>query len=256
MTKLHLDGICHEFDGKDLFVGLDLSVQKGDVVAIVGTSGVGKTTLFNIASGLIMPKSGRVCIDGVETTGQAGHVGYMLQKDLLLPFKSVYDNIALPLTLKKQDKSTIYNAIMPKLQQFGLDGLHHKYPQQLSGGQRQRVALLRTYLSNSELMLLDEPFSALDYVTKHQMYAWFDDFRQKVGLTCLIITHDIEEAMNLANCVYVLRGFPASLSKPFVIPKSPQFAQSAEFLVLKGEILAHMHPSFDFKENDEKVNYF
>ncbi|OPH34298.1 ABC transporter ATP-binding protein [Moraxella equi] len=236
-AKLQLVDIHHEFDDKPLFAELNLTIYQGKIVAIIGASGVGKTTLFNIASGLIMPKAGKVLIDGKDSTGQAGSVGYMLQKDLLLPFKSVYDNIALPLTLQNLPKSAIHDKIMPLLPAFGLDELYHKYPAQLSGGQRQRVALLRTYLSNDSLMLLDEPFSALDFVTKNQMYEWFGAFQKDKELTCLIITHDIDEAIYLADELYVLKGLPATLAHHFVIDKSSDFLQSVEYLNLKQNVL-------------------
>lgn len=237
-SKLQLQGIWHDFGGKALFDGIDLTVSSGDVVAILGASGVGKTTLFNIAAGLIKPKSGQVLVDGQDITGQAGHVGYMLQKDLLLPFKRVYDNIALPLILQGQSRQAIEAAILPKLAVFGLEDLYQRYPQELSGGQRQRAALLRTYLSNDNLMLLDEPFSALDFVTKHHMHQWFGEFQKNSGLTCLIITHDIDEALVLANHVYVLKGFPAQLSHHFVSPSELGFADTTDYLTLKKAVLS------------------
>lgn len=240
-AKLSLVNICHRFVtatmDAPLFQNLSLSVAPRQVVSIIGTSGVGKSTLFNIAAGLIRPESGQVIIDGVDSTGKAGQVGYMLQKDLLLPFKSIYDNIALPMMLQGMDRAAIQARITPNLGLFGLDGLADKYPHQLSGGQRQRAALLRTYLSNDHLMLLDEPFSALDFVTKSEMYAWFNAFRHQTGLTCLMITHDIDEAIYLSDCVYVLKGFPATLAHRFEIPKEDGFMQSQEFLVLKERIL-------------------
>lgn len=240
MSKLILNNLHHSFENKPLFNGLSLSVGTGEVVAIVGASGVGKTTLFNIVAGLIAPSGGQVLIDGVDRTGQAGFVGYMLQKDLLLPFKSVYDNIALPLTLKGVAKDKIKAEIDTHLTAFGLDGLTHKYPHQLSGGQRQRVALLRTYLSNDNLMLLDEPFSALDYVTKHQMYGWFNEFQKSLNLTCLMITHDIDEAIYLADKIYVLKGFPAHFSDEFVLDKGADFVKSAGFWEMKERILGEI----------------
>ncbi|MFB2538651.1 MULTISPECIES: ABC transporter ATP-binding protein [unclassified Acinetobacter] len=234
--KLKLENICHHFEQKPLFENLHLNIQQGQIIAIVGTSGVGKTTLFNIAAGLIAPSQGKVFIDGQDVTAQAGHVGYMLQKDLLLPFKSVYGNIALSLTLKNQSSKEIEEKIQPLLNDFGLTGLEHKYPHLLSGGQRQRAALLRTYLSNQNLMLLDEPFSALDFVTKNNMYTWFKQFQQKLDLTCLIITHDIDEAIYLADRIYILKGFPAQLTQRFDIPKQNDFLQSQDYLKLKQHI--------------------
>lgn len=235
---LVLKEITHAFEQKPIFENLNMAVTKNDVVSIVGASGVGKTTLFNIAAGLLTPTSGEVWINGVETTGQAGTVGYMLQKDLLLPFKSVFDNIALPLTLKGYSKTKIEEVVTPQLAHFGLKGLEHQYPQTLSGGQRQRAALLRTYLSDNPIMLLDEPFSALDFVTKDEMYHWFSQLQKRLELTCLIITHDIDEAIYLSDHLYVLKGEPAQLTEHFVIPKSEGFLDSQQYLVLKKQILA------------------
>ncbi|EGE26018.1 ABC transporter ATP-binding protein [Moraxella catarrhalis] len=238
--KLEFKNISHAFTTNaktPLFDGLNLKVAQGSVVSIVGASGVGKSTLFNIAAGLIYPSHGQVMIDGKNVTGTSGYVGYMLQKDLLLPYKTVYDNIALPLMLSHKTKQEIAAQIQPNLTIFGLDGLTKKYPNQLSGGQRQRVALLRTYLSNRELMLLDEPFSALDFVTKADMHEWFGQFRQANQLTCLIITHDIDEAIYLSDEVYVLKGMPAMFTHHFWVPKQQDFYQSTEYLTLKQQIL-------------------
>ncbi|SUD90987.1 ABC transporter ATP-binding protein [Psychrobacter phenylpyruvicus] len=234
---LVLKEITHAFDQKPIFENLNMAVAKNDVVSIVGASGVGKTTLFNIAAGLLMPTSGQVWIKGVETTGQAGTVGYMLQKDLLLPFKSVFDNIALPLTLKGYSKAKIEEIVRPQLPHFGLQGLEQQYPQTLSGGQRQRAALLRTYLSDNPIMLLDEPFSALDFVTKDEMYHWFSQLQKRLELTCLIITHDIDEAIYLSNHLYVLKGSPAQFTEQFEIPKDEGFMESRQYLILKKQIL-------------------
>lgn len=236
-ATLILKDIHHAFNGLPLFEGIHLQVHKKQVVSIVGASGVGKTTLFNIAAGLITPSSGDVWINGQNTTGKAGTVGYMLQKDLLLPFKTVYDNISLPLILKGHSKTKIAQIVKPQLPHFGLDGLENQYPHHLSGGQKQRAALLRTYLSDNPIMLLDEPFSALDFVTKDEMYHWFHQLQQRLELTCLIITHDIDEALYLSDELYVLKGFPASFSHQFTIPKHDGFLDSQAYLTLKKDIL-------------------
>lgn len=235
--KLILNNICHHFGDTKLLEGVSLSLVSGQVVAIVGTSGVGKSTLFNIVAGLICPQVGKVIIDGVDRTGQAGFAGYMLQKDLLLPFKRVYDNVALPLVLKNVAKDSIRQAVQTHSHAFGLANLLDKYPHQLSGGQRQRVALLRTYLNSDSLMLLDEPFSALDYVTKHQMYDWFRLFQIQKQLTCLLITHDIDEAMRLADNIYVLKGTPACFVQKFDVDKSAGFVDSMDYIHLKKAII-------------------
>ncbi|WP_201546879.1 ABC transporter ATP-binding protein [Psychrobacter lutiphocae] len=236
-SVLRLENISHAFGQQPIFDNLYMSVANNTVVSIVGASGVGKTTLFNIAAGLLTPWAGRVFINGVDTTGQAGTVGYMLQKDLLLPFKTVFDNIALPLTLQGFSKAKIADIVNPQLASFGLQGLEHQYPQALSGGQRQRAALLRTYLSDNPIMLLDEPFSALDFVTKDEMYHWFSQLQKRLQLTCLIITHDIDEAIYLSDELYVLKGSPAIFTQKFSIPKDEGFLDSQAYLQLKKQIL-------------------
>src|SRR5699024_8798312 len=131
-----------------------------------GVSGVGKTTLFNILSGLVIPDEGKVLLDNMDITGQAGQVSYMLQKDLLLPYKTIIDNVSLPIIIRGENKKTARNEAGKYFETFGINGTENKYPYQLSGGMRQRAALLRTYLLSQEMALLDEPFSALDTITK------------------------------------------------------------------------------------------
>lgn len=235
---LQLLGVNRAFGDTIVLDDVNLTIKTGSVIAIVGASGVGKSTLFHIAAGLLAPTTGRVLVDGVDRTGKPFGAGYMLQQDLLLPFKSVYANIALPLTLQKWDKAAVRAKIEPLLPVFGLENLTDRYPSQLSGGQRQRAALLRTYLSNDRLMLLDEPFSALDYLSKTDMQAWFSSFQRQKRLTCLIITHDIDEAMHLADEVYTLVGSPGRLERRFLMDKSDDFLQSADFLRQKRAILA------------------
>ena len=219
MPKLELKKISHTFaDAPDDSILKDISlyVNEGEIVSIIGPSGGGKTTLFHIAAGLLRPSAGQVYLSGQEITGQSGHVSYMLQKDLLLPFKTVLDNVALPQIIKGKDKKTARAEAAAYFQDFGLAGTEGKYPKMLSGGMRQRAALLRTYLFGREVTLLDEPFSALDAITKENIHQWYIDVMAQLNLTTLFITHDMEEAILLSDRIYVLKGRPAGLSAEII----------------------------------------
>lgn len=213
MTILDINKICHSFDDKPILKNISLSMKKGETIGIIGASGVGKTTLFNIIAGLLKADSGSINIE------KDYKIGYMLQKDLLLAFKTVYDNIALPLVIQKKDKEYIRQKIEDKLESFGLKGLENKYPSSLSGGQRQRAALLRTYMFSADILLLDEPFSALDYITKQEMYEWFLNIKRELNISTMIISHDIDEVVSLCDKVYVLKNRPANITKEFNIVK-------------------------------------
>ena len=172
MALLKAENISVQFDNKPVLNQVSLSLSEGELVSILGVSGSGKTTLFNVLSGLIIPDSGKVYIKDIDVTGKSGHMSYMLQKDLLLPYKTIIDNVALPLVMKGMNKKEARSRVLPYFEQFGLDGTMKMYPRQLSGGMRQRAALLRTYMCNNQIALLDEPFSALDTLTKTAMHNW------------------------------------------------------------------------------------
>ncbi len=192
------------------FRHLNLMLMRGEFAAILGLSGSGKTTLFNILAGLDKPDEG-----SVEVTEA---IGYMMQKDLLLPWKRVADNIALPLTMRGIPKKDSLAEVQKHLAAFGLEGLERRWPAQLSGGERQRAALLRTYLYAGNILLLDEPFSGLDAITRENMQSWLKEIKERFRLTILLITHDIDEAIALADTIHVLSPHPpASLHPPIKI---------------------------------------
>ena len=205
-------------------------------------SGGGKTTLFNIIAGLNRPQKGSVILNGEDVTGKTGRISYMLQKDMLLPYRTVVDNAALPLIIKGMKKKEARLRASELFAQFGLDGTQKKYPAELSGGMRQRAALLRTYLFSAEVALLDEPFSALDTLTKSDMHRWYLDIMDRIKLSTLFITHDIDEAILLSDRIYLLGGKPASLTDEIVIkekkPRARDFALSQSFLEYKREIIS------------------
>ena len=173
MKKLSAYNISKSYDNKEIIKDTSLEIYEGELVCLLGVSGVGKTTLFNILSGLLIPDEGKVLLDNVDITGEAGHISYMLQKDLLLPYKTVLDNVSLPLIIKGENKKKARIEASKYFETFGIHGTQKKYPHQLSGGMRQRAALLRTYLFSQEVALLDEPFSALDTINKISMHSWY-----------------------------------------------------------------------------------
>lgn len=244
MTVLKVDEVSKSFDGQKILEKISLELHEGEIVSLLGVSGGGKTTLFNLISGLTMPDEGRIWLEKEEITGKPGMVSYMLQKDLLLPYKTIVDNVALPLLIKGMKKSEAREKASGYFEQFGLSGYEKKYPGQLSGGMKQRAALLRTYLFSEKVALLDEPFSALDMLTKSAVHEWYLDVMEKIHLSTIFITHDIDEAILLSDRIYLLTGRPGKLTKEVVIketkPRRKDFNLSEEFLSYKKEILEHL----------------
>lgn len=242
MEKLEVKNVSKSFDGKPILDDISIELNKGELVCLLGISGGGKTTLFNIISGLLSPDSGQVLLDGKDVTNQPGHISYMLQKDLLLPYRTIEDNAALPLLLKGVKKKSARAQVSPLFEQFGLEGTQKKYPSQLSGGMRQRAALLRTYMFSKDVALLDEPFSALDTLTKSSMHKWYLNVMDKIQLSTLFITHDIDEAILISDRIYLLSGSPGKITAEIIIkelkPRQDSFNLTAEFLEYKRKILS------------------
>lgn len=242
MEKLEVKNVSKYFDGKPVLQDISIELNRGELVCLLGVSGGGKTTLFNIISGLLAPDGGQVLLDGQDITCKPGQISYMLQKDLLLPYRTIADNVALPLLLKGVKKKEARERVSPMFAQFGLEGTQQKYPAQLSGGMRQRAALLRTYLFSQNVALLDEPFSALDTLTKSAIHKWYLDVMEQIRLSTLFITHDIDEAILLSDRIYLLSGQPGRITKEIVIhepkPRGAEFNLTAEFLEYKKQILA------------------
>ena len=242
MNKLEVKHISKRFDGKPVLQDISIELNQGELVCLLGVSGGGKTTLFNVISGLLQPDRGQVLLDGKDITGKPGQISYMLQKDLLLPYRTIEDNVALPLLLKGTKKEEARNQVRPMFAQFGLEGTQKKYPAQLSGGMRQRAALLRTYMFSQEVALLDEPFSALDTLTKSAIHRWYLDVMEKIHLSTLFITHDIDEAILLSDRIYLLSGSPGEIRDEIIIkepkPRREDFNLTPEFLEYKRRILS------------------
>ena len=247
-TKLKVQGLRKGFavDGREVPVldGVDLDVRAGDFVSVIGPSGCGKTTLLNCLAGLDQPTSGRIELDGDPSAPRLGKVGFMPQKDLLLPWRTVLDNAALGLELMGEPRGEARRRALEMMELFGLAGFEGQWPSTLSGGMRQRAAFLRTLLPDQELVLLDEPFGALDALTRSQMQEWLLGVWQSLGKTIVLITHDVEEAVLLSDRVYVLTSRPARVKQVLEVelprPRSAEAVTEADFVRLKATLLASL----------------
>lgn len=213
--KIELRNVGKNFRGDGLFVqalkNISLRIEEGEFVTLIGPSGSGKSTLFNLIVGLLEPDEGEICINGDVCSNRTGMVGYMPQRDLLLPWRSILDNVILAQELRGIPKDRARKKARDLLPLFGLSDFSDVYPHALSGGMRQRAALLRTFLTERNLILLDEPFGALDALTRRELQDWLLSVWQEFGQTILFITHDVEEALYLGDRVIVLSSRPGQV---------------------------------------------
>jgi len=244
-AKLHLDDVSMRFKTPsgvfEALAPVSLTIPQGRFVSLIGPSGCGKSTLFNIIAGLLEPTGGRVLIDGTDATGSIGRVGYMLQKDLLLPWRTVLDNVVLGMEIQGVPLRAARERALPLLRRYGLSGFEFLYPSALSGGMRQRAALLRTLLFDTDIILLDEPFGALDAQTKLQMQEWLLQLWSDFGKTVVFVTHDVDEAIYLSDEVYVMATRPGRVveSIPITIarPRPRSATLKPEFIAIKEHCL-------------------
>jgi len=244
-AKLELRAITHVFaGGREPVKAVDdvtIRVPDNKFVSVLGPSGCGKSTIFNIVAGLIKPSAGEVYLDGMNISGMVGFVGYMLQKDLLLPWRTVLDNVILGMELQSVPKGEARERALPYLRRYGLAGFETQYPAALSGGMRQRAALLRTLLYDTEVILLDEPFGALDAQTRAHMQQWLLQIWADFNKTVVFITHDVEEAIFLSDQVVVMTQRPgrikAVIDIPIPRPRQPATLHDARFIALKQQCL-------------------
>lgn len=206
--KLEIQDLDLSYENKKVLDGLCLSVAEGEFLAILGPSGCGKSTILNILSGLLPPEGGRVLVDGEPISGVTEHFAYMPQDDLLLPWKTILDNVTLYGQINGH-KAQAREAALKEFETFGLGGYENAYPDQLSGGMRQRAAFLRTALCKADILLLDEPFGALDVITRNDMQDWLLNLRREFGRTTILVTHDIDEALYLADRICILSAMGA-----------------------------------------------
>ena len=221
MSILSFDNVSYQYPSEDFDIidRLSFSVEPGSFHCIIGISGFGKSTIFRMTNGLLKPKAGNICVNGSPITGQNHYCGYMPQKDMLFPWRTIGENLALPLEIQRRyTKSEQRELIDAALADVGLDGCRDKRPDELSGGMRQRAAFARTMLTGSDLLLLDEPFSALDFLTRISMQEWLLDQWQRHKKTILFITHDVEEAVFLSSSVLVVEKTPIHTLREIPVP--------------------------------------
>ena len=242
--KLVASGLGKRFpDGVEALADVSLSLAEGEFVSIVGPSGCGKSTLLAILAGLLEPSGGSVLLDGGEPPGgRLGRVGYMPQRDLLMQWRTTLENATVGLELAGVPRAAARAAALAEVDRFGLAGFEHRRPSALSGGMRQRAALLRTFLAGRELMLLDEPFGALDALTREAMREWLLGVWEADRKTILLVTHDVEEAVFLADRVIVLSGRPGRVVDVVAVelprPRTLAMTGSAPFAALRERLLA------------------
>ena len=236
---LEVKNLSYSFGNNPILKNINIHVNENEVVAIVGSSGVGKSTLFNLIAGVLKKQSGEIIINGSDD--YIGKVAYMLQKDLLFEHKTIINNVILPLIIAKIDKKVALEEGRKILKQFNLEKYADKYPKQLSGGMRQRVALIRTYMFKRNIFLLDEAFSALDAITKKELHKWYLNLKKEFNLTTLLITHDIEEAIFLSDRIYILANKPGEIIKEIKIEINPNEDIDVQRLFYKKEILNIMN---------------
>ena len=232
-----------ERDSQPLPVLRDVNfhVEEGEFVSIIGPSGCGKSTLLNIMAGLDSPTSGTVTLHGSQDRQRLGSVGYMQQKDLLMPWRSVMDNAILGLELQGVSKRDASDRARQHLGRFGLEGFENAYPHELSGGMRQRAAFLRTVLADQEVFLLDEPFGALDALNRTQIHQWVTGLWESMRKTIILVTHDVDEAILLSDRVYVMTARPGTMKMVQRVdlprPRSMDVISTAEFMAMKSTLL-------------------
>ena len=209
--KLEVRGLSFAYGPKKVLDELSFSVQAGEFVSILGPSGCGKSTVLNLLAGLLRPAAGEVLVDGARVEGAGnGRFAYMPQDDLLFPWKTILQNVCLYGKIHGTEAAAREQALS-HMAAFGLAGYENAYPGDLSGGMRQRAAFLRTALCSAEILLLDEPFGALDVISRGDMQDWLLSMRADLGRTALLVTHDIDEALYLSDRILVLRGSPAQI---------------------------------------------
>ena len=241
-SRLEVRGLAKAFGDVAALDGVNLVAAPGEIVAVVGASGCGKSTLLHLLAGLEVPTAGTVLLDGAPAGRLLGACAFMPQRDSLLPWRRVLDNATLGLELQGVGRADARRRAAPLLARFGLDGFERAWPWQLSGGMRQRVAFLRTVLQGRPALLLDEPFGALDSITRLDLQVWLAGVLAAVPVTVVLVTHDVAEAALLADRVYVLTPRPGRVAAVVEVdlprPRTAATAESSAFATVEARLRA------------------
>lgn len=233
------------FGATEAVRAVHLELTGGELVSLVGPSGCGKSTLLATIAGLVEPDAGEIWLDGERMANRLGHVALMPQRDALLPWRTVLENAILAAEVAGHDTQAARERASGLLPRFGLDGFGDHYPAALSGGMRQRAAFLRTVLTERDVMLLDEPFGALDALTRRSMQEWLLDLWEELSRTILLVTHDVEEALLLSDRVAVMTARPGRIKRVESVelprPRTPEMVSDPAFVAQKARLLAALH---------------
>jgi ABC-type nitrate/sulfonate/bicarbonate transport system ATPase subunit len=235
--KLHVEDLCFAYPDREILKNLTFDLNDGEFVSILGPSGCGKSTLLNVLAGILKPGHGEITIDGKPLEGIHGEFAYMPQNDLLLPWKTILDNVCLYGEIHHRKKEVRAHAL-EQMERFGLGGCEDKYPSELSGGMRQRAAFLRTTLCEAGIYLLDEPFGALDVITRSDMQDWLKELCSSLGKTILLVTHDTDEAIYLSDRILILGAPGEGIRSEITIDCKER---SREWLYEQGNLRAQIY---------------
>lgn len=237
MMKLQVSGLSFSYENKKLFDDISFLAAEGEFLSILGPSGCGKSTILKLLTGVITPESGSILVEQEAVTGITEHFAYMPQDDLLFPWKNILDNVCLYGKIHKTEAAAKEEAL-GYFPAFGLKGYEYAYPSSLSGGMRQRAAFLRTALCHADILLLDEPFGALDVITRGEMQDWLLSMRKRLNKTVVLVTHDMDEAIYLSDRILIMNGSPAAICCELTIDEKNR---SRQWLYEQGALRQRIH---------------